>query len=140
MKTTSVAQKSIKAQVKYMIDNQFYATLSILKEQNEMFSTKRSANDQNEISEFFDFQLADNSEVMRYLYELRECLTVAIDTPAELPNILNRLEEEASKGCNEWILEMSSDVIEYMKQLRSASVIDHASRIKNDGENVLKAA
>ena len=52
MKTTSDALKSIKAQVKYMIDNQYYATLSILKEQNEMFSTKRSANDQHEISEF----------------------------------------------------------------------------------------
>ena len=139
MKTTSDTQKSIKAQVKYMIDNQYYASLSILKEQNEMFSTKRSANDQNEISEFFDFQLADNSEVMRYLYEVRECLTEAIDTPAELPNILNRQEEEASKGCNEWILDLFSDVIEYMEQLRSASVIDHPSRIKN-GENVLKAA
>ena len=140
MKTTSDALKSIKAQVKYMIDNQYYATLSILKEQNEMFSTKRSANEQNEISEFFEFQLAGNSEVMRYLYELRECLTEAIDTPAELPNILNRLEEEASKGCNEWILDMYSDVIEYMEQLRSASVIDHPRRIKNDGLNVLKAA
>ena len=140
MKTTSDALKSIKAQVKYMIDNQYYATLSILKEQNEMFSTKRSANDQHEISEFFDFQLADNSDAMRYLLELRECLTEVIDTPGELSNILNRLEEEASKGCNEWILEMFSDVIEYMEQLRSASIIDHPRRIKNDGLNVLKAA
>jgi hypothetical protein len=134
MKTTSHTLKSIKAQVKYMIDNQYYATLTILEEQNEMFSTKRSANDQNEISEFFDFQLAGNSEVMRYLYELRECLTEAIDTPAELPYILKRLDDEASKGY------MFSDVIEYMEQLRSASVIDHPSRIKNDGVNVLKAA
>ena len=55
MKTTSDILKSIKAQVKYMIDNQYYATLSILKEQNEMFSTKRSANDQHEISEFNAF-------------------------------------------------------------------------------------
>jgi hypothetical protein len=140
MKTTSDALKSIKAQVKYMIDNQYYATLSILKEQNEMFSTKRSANDQNEISELFDFQLAGNSEVMRYLYELRECLTEAIDTPAELPNILKRLEEEASKGCNEWILDVFSDVIKYMEQLRSASVIGHPGRIKNEGAIVLKAA
>ena len=140
MKTTSDSLKSINAQVKYMIDNQYYATLSILKEQNEMFSTKRSANDQNEISEFFDFQLDGNSEVMRYLYELREWLTEAIDTPGDLPNILNRLEEEASKGCNEWILEMFSDVIEYMEPLRSASVIDHPGRIKNVGLNVLKAA
>jgi hypothetical protein len=134
MKTTSHTLKSIKAQVKYMIDNQYYATLTILEEQNEMFSTKRSANDQNEISEFFDFQLAGNSEVMRYLYELRECLTEAIDTPAELPYILKRLDDEASKGY------MFSDVIEYMEQLRSASVIDHPGRIKNDGVNVLKAA
>ena len=140
MKTTSDALKSIKAQVKYMIDNQYYAILSILKEQNEMFSTKRSANDQHEISEFFDFQLADNSDAMRYLLELRECLTEVIDTPGELSNILNRLEEEASKGCNEWILDMYSDVIEYMEQLRSASLTDHPRRIKNDGLNVLKAA
>ena len=140
MKTTSDALKSIKAQVKYMIDNQYYATLSILKEQNEMFSTKRSANDQHEIGEFFDFQLADNGDAMRYLLELRECLTEVIDTPGELSNILNRLEEEASKGCNEWILDMYSDVIEYMEQLRSASVIDHPRHIKNDGVNVLKAA
>jgi hypothetical protein len=140
MKTTSDALKSIKAQVKYTIDNQYYATLSILEEQNEMFSTKRSANDQNEISEFFDFQLADNSTVTHYLLELRECLTEAIDTPAELPAILNRLEEEASKGCNDWILEMFSDVIEYMEQLRSASVIDHSGSIGNVVENVRKAA
>ena len=140
MKTTSDALKSINAQVKYMIDNQYYATLSILKEQNETFSTKRSANDQHEISEFFDFQLADNSDVMRYLLELRECLTEAIDTPAELPYILKRLDDEASKGCNEWILDMFSDVIVHMEQLRSTSVIDHPSGIKNDGENVLKAA
>jgi uncharacterized protein YPO0396 len=140
MKTTSDALKSIKAQVKYMIDNQYYVTLSILKEQNEMFSAKRSANDQHEISEFFDFQLADNIGAMRYLLELRECLTEVIDTPGELSNILNRLEEEASKACNEWILDMYSDVIEYMEQLRSASVIDHPRRIKNDGLNVLKAA
>ena len=140
MKTTSDALKSIKAQVKYMIDNQYYATLSILKEQNEMFSTKRSANDQHEISEFFDFQLADNNDAMRYLLELRECLTEVTDTPGELSNILNRLEEEASKNCNEWILDMYSDVIEYMEQLRSASVIDHPRRIKNDEVNVRKAA
>ena len=140
MKTTSDALKSIKAKVKYMIDNQYYATLSILKEQNEMFSTKRSANDQHQIIEFFDFQLTDNSDAMRYLLELRECLTEVIDTPSELSNILNRLEEEASKGCNEWILDMYSDVIECMEQLRNASVIDHPRRIKNDRENVLKAA
>ncbi|HMG93432.1 MAG TPA: hypothetical protein VK589_25415 [Chryseolinea sp.] len=140
MKTTSDALKSIKAQVKYMIDNQYYATVSIIEEQNEMFSTKRSANDQNEISEFFDFQLAGNSEVMHYVLELRECLTEAIDTPAELPAILNRLEEEASKGCNDWILEMFSDVIEYMEQLSGLSAIDHSRLIKNDGENILKAA
>ena len=140
MKTTSDTLKSIKAQVKYMIDNQYYATLSILKEQNEMFSTKRSANDRHEISEFFDFQLTDNSDAMRYLLELRDCLTEAIDTPGELSNILNRLEEEASKGCNEWIFDMYSDVIEYMEQLTSASVIDHPRRIKNDGVNVRRAA
>jgi hypothetical protein len=140
MKTTSHSLKSIKAQVKYMIDNQYYGTLSILKEQNEMFSTKRSANDQNEISEFFDFQLDGNSEVMHYLFELRECLTEAIDTPAELPNILSRLEEDASKGCNEWILEMFSDVIEYMEQLRMASAINHPSSIGNDIKNIRKAA
>jgi len=140
MKTTSDTLKSIKAQVKYMIDNQYYATLSILKEQNEMFGTKRSANDQHEISESFDFQVSDNSDAMRYLLELRECLTEVIDTPGELSNILNRLEEEASKGCNEWIFDMYSDVIEYMEQLRSPSVIDHPRRIKNGGVNVLKAA
>src|SRR5688572_22956899 len=89
---------------------------------------------------FFDFQLGDNSDAMRYLLELRDCLTEVIDTPRELSNILNRLEEEASKGCNEWILDMYSDVIEYMEQLRSASVIDHPRRSKNDRVNVLKAA
>jgi hypothetical protein len=140
MKTTSDTLKSIKAQLKYMIDNQYYATLSILQEQNEMFSTKCSANDQHEISEFFHFQLTYNSDAMRYLLELRECLTEVIDTPGELSNILNGLEEEASKGCNEWIFDMYSDVIEYMEQLRSASVIDHPRRIKNDGVNILKAA
>ena len=140
MKTTSDTLKSIKAQVKYMIDNQYYATLSILKEQNERFSTKRSANDQHEISEFFHFQLDDNSDAMRYLLELRKCLTEVIDTPGELSNILNRLEEEASKGCNEWIFDMYSEVIEYIEQLRSASVVDHPRSIKNDGVNVRKAA
>ena len=140
MKTTSDALKSIKAQVQYMIDNQYYATLSILKEQNEMFSTKRSANDQHKISEVFDFQLADNSDAMRYLLELRACLAEVIDTPGELSNILNRLEQEASKGCNEWILDMYSDIFEHIEQLRSASAIDHPRRIKNDGLNVLTAA
>jgi|SRR5688572_3161519 len=140
MKTTSDALKSIKAQVKYMIDNQYHATLSILKEQNEMFSTKRLENDQHEISEFFHFQLDDNSDAMRYLLELRECLTEVIDTPGELSNILNRLEEEASNRCNEWIFDMYSDVIEYMEQQRSASVIDHPRSIRNDGVKVLKAA
>ena len=85
-------------------------------------------------------QLTDNNEAMRYLLELRECLTEVIDTPCELSNILKRLEEEASKGCNEWIFDIYSDVIEYMEQLRSASVIDNPRRIKNDGLNVLKAA
>jgi hypothetical protein len=140
MKTTSDSLKSIKSKVKYMIDNQCHATLSIIEEQNEMFSNKRSANDQNEINEFFDFQIDSNSEVMRYLLELRACLKEAIDTPAELPNVLNRLQEEASKGCNEWILEMFSDVIEYMEQLRSTSAINHSSCIENNAENVLKAA
>jgi len=140
MKTTSNAPKSIKAQVKYMIDNQYYATRSIIEEQNEMFSNKRSANDQNEISEFFDFQIDGNSSVMRYLLELRECLTEVIDTPTDLPNILKRLQEEASKGCNEWILETFSDVIEYMEQLTSASVINHLSCVENGVENVRKAA
>jgi len=138
MKTTSDSRKSIKAHIKYMIDNQYYATLSILQEQNEMFSNKRSANDQTEISEFFDFQIDGNSEVVRYLFELRESLTEAIDTPAELPFILKRLEDEASKGCNEWILDVFSDVVEYMEKVNRASAVGYASCIGN--ENVLKAA
>jgi len=140
MKTTSDALKSIKAQVKYMIDNQYYATRSILEEQNEMFS-KRSTNDQTEISEFFDYQIdGDSGVIIGYLHEVRECLTEAIDTPTELPHILNRLEDEASKGCNEWILDMFSDVIEYMQQLNSSSAVKQTSCIENPVANILKAA
>ena len=141
METTSDALKSIKAQVKYMIDNQYYATRSILEEQKEMFSNKRSANDQTEISEFFDFQFDGNRDViMGYLHEVRECLTEAIDTPTELPHILNRLEDEASKSCNEWILDSFSDVIEYMEQLNGSTAINQSVCIKNSVGNVLKAA
>src|SRR6187401_998661 len=97
MKTTSDALKSIKApahakrfvgqrQVKYMIDNQYHATRFILEEQNEMFCNKRSATEQTDIGEFFDSQIDVNSQVMRFLYEVRDCLTEAIDDPSDLPS------------------------------------------------------
>ena len=140
MNTTSDARKLIKSQAKYMIDNQYYATLSIFKEQHEMFRNKRATNDDTEISEFFEFQIDGNTEVMGYLFELRESLTEAVDTPSELPCILNRLDDEASKGCNEWILDTFSDVIEYLEQLSRSSLVDHPDCIGDDGINVLNAA
>ena len=140
MKTTSETLKAIKANINYMIDNQYRATLSIMEEQNQMFNNKRSANDENEVSEFFDFQIESTSGAMNYLFELRESLTEATDAPSELQYILNRLEEEAAKGCNEWIFDTFSDVIEYMEHLKSFAVSDHSNHVENDGENVLKAA
>jgi hypothetical protein len=105
-----------------------------------MFCNKRSATEQTDIGEFFDSQIDANSQVMRFLYEVRDCLTEAIDDPSDLPSTVNRLQEEACKGSNEWILDMFSEVIEYMEQLRRPSIIDHSSCIEARAENVPKAA
>jgi hypothetical protein len=140
MKSASDPLKSINAKVKYMVDNQYRATRLILDEQNEMFSKKRSGTDHTDISEFFDSQIDANSDVMRYLNELRDCLTEAIDAPDDLPYVVNRLREEACKAGNEWILETFSEVIEYMEQLRRSAKFEHPSSVEPAPANVLKAA
>lgn len=132
--------ESTSAYLKYMIDNQHRATRLILEEQNEMFCHKSSSNDQTDISEFFDSQLDANSEVMRYLYEVRDCLIQAIETPLELPSILNSLREDACKGNNEWILDTFSEVIEYMEQPRYSTAIEHSGVVEPTRENVRRAA
>ena len=141
MKTTSADTTSVKAKINSMIDNQYYATLAMLKEQNDELPDHLSESDEFEMTSYFAHQVVHNKEAtIGYLLELRESLNDAIDKPLELKRTLRQLRSEASQSGNELIFNMFSDVFEYIEEVGYASADEVTTNFGEDQKNILKAA
>ena len=141
MKTTSVDSKSIRAKINSMIDNEYYATLAMLKEQHEELPDQLSENGEHEMSSYFAHQIVHNKEAtIGYLLELRESLKEAINNPHELKRTLRELKNEARQSSNELIFDMFSDVIEYIEEVDYSSIKEYTTCLSDDEKNILKAA
>lgn len=139
MKTTSADSKSIRAKITSMIDNEYFATLAMLKEQNDELPHEES--DEFEMSAYFAHQIVYNKEAtIGYLLELRESLNEAINKPHELKRALKELKNEAHRGGNEFIFDMFSDVMEYIEEVGYASINEHTTCLSGEEKNILRAA
>jgi len=141
MKTTSADAKSIRAKINAMIDNQYYATLAMVKEQINELPSQPSGNNELEMSAYFAHQIVRNKEAtIGYLLELRESLKEAIDNTQELKRTLRKLKNEAHESCNELIFDMFSDVVEYIEEVGYPSISEYTTCLSGDEKNILKAA
>jgi hypothetical protein len=141
MKTTSADAKSIRAKINSMIDNQYYATLAMVREQHDELPYQLSENNGLELSAYFAHQIVHNKEAtIGYLLELRESLNEAINNPHDVKRTLRELKNEAHRSCNEVIFDMFSDVIEYIEEVGYASINEYTTRLSDEVKNILRAA